>query len=431
MRNALDHFDSLVGSMERNLLPKARRLQSLGVGRSESPIQEVELLQRVPRIPQLKSFGPRRVQLQPIQPKSMRAPAKPSLRRNEPTRPLLGSLAQAAATPKHSEHEPALAAGDQSLTLWAESPDEARAFLSRISTGGETLPITKIFVAKRSPKSRSNAYMGGEYYRTSDDSDVDVYDEVVLAPTTIVDLVQWGTCDVILSRGSEPIVVIEDTTHIVRMNLYQRVPRVARAADLGVPALVLQGTRGLDLTKRGDLWGLHRYLQVFDALANLYPNNPPLAIHYLATPAGERDAQDQLVKHVVALVEGDRAKVDADRRENLSGMRSVLTQGVNGKTPRDIPCIDHTGAEVVVRIGARPHRKSWVEKGSGQRDPYLGLIAAAKYIYCYGPGGRKVKRLVVEFTYLPRGFWFFENPNSTALYKRLPFELADEVRFLG
>jgi hypothetical protein len=64
-------------------------------------------------------------------------------------------------------------------------------------------------------------------------------------------------------------------------------------------------------------------------------------------------------------------------------------------------------------------------------DPYVGLIAAAKYIYCYNEKGQQVKDLVVEFTYLPKDFWFFRDRKTTALYKRLPFEFADQVRFLG
>jgi hypothetical protein len=64
-------------------------------------------------------------------------------------------------------------------------------------------------------------------------------------------------------------------------------------------------------------------------------------------------------------------------------------------------------------------------------DPYVGLIAAAKYRYCYDRAGYKVKKLIVEFTYLPEGFWFFENPETTALYKTVPLQLPDEVRWLG
>ncbi len=65
-------------------------------------------------------------------------------------------------------------------------------------------------------------------------------------------------------------------------------------------------------------------------------------------------------------------------------------------------------------------------------DPYVGMILAAKMIYCYDNDGIQTRPLVVEFTYLPPNFWFFKDAaNATALYKRLPYEFADEVRFLG
>src|SRR5207253_648504 len=95
--------------------------------------------------------------------------------------------------------------------------------------------------------------------------------------------------------------------------------------------------------------------------------------------------------------------------------------------------IDHTSEDdVVVRIGANPNVKSWREKGSGQMDPYVGMILAAKYMYCYDGHGTQIRNLRVDFTKLPPGFWFFKDgARATALYKRLPFEFANEVRFLG
>src|SRR6266566_3471670 len=123
----------------------------------------------------------------------------------------------------------AVPAGDTSLTLWAESPDEARGFLARAARVGLSFPIEHILVAKRSPTVRHNRYIRGEYYPATVDDAVDVFNEVVIAPQSIIDLVDWCTCDIMFTYGANPIVVFEDTTHIVRMNLYQRIPRLARA----------------------------------------------------------------------------------------------------------------------------------------------------------------------------------------------------------
>jgi hypothetical protein len=65
-------------------------------------------------------------------------------------------------------------------------------------------------------------------------------------------------------------------------------------------------------------------------------------------------------------------------------------------------------------------------------DPYVGMILAAKYMHCYDRAGRKTRNLRVDFTHLPPGFWFFKDGDqATALYKRLPVEFPDKVRFLG
>ncbi len=318
------------------------------------------------------------------------------------------------------------------LTLWAESPEEARAFMKYAVSNPKFPIIEKIYVAKRSPNFRTNSYVGGHYYETTNDAAVDVINSVITAPHAIVDLVQWCTCDVMLSVGELPCVVLEDTTHIVRMNLYQRIPRLARAALLGVPSLILQGTRGLDFSLRGDRWALYRYLQAFNGIAICYPNTPTLPFWYEPDPTLENEAHVFVIEHIIALLTKNNEKVMSDRHRILSIIETTLRNGFRGDIARDIPSIEHDGDEVVVKVGVKPDKKSWVEKGSGQMDPYVGMILAAKYIYCFDEFGRKVKPLVVEFTYLKSDFWWFSDlATTTSLYKRLPIEFADKVRWCG
>lgn len=325
--------------------------------------------------------------------------------------------------------EEAIRTEDDSLVLWAESPGEARAFLSRVSRSGSMI-FDRIFVAKRTG-SRANWYLRGEYYRTTDDSVVDVYDEVVLAPGPVADLVQWCTCDVMISRGVRPLVVFEDTTHIVRMNLYQRFPRLARAASLAVPSVMLQGTRGLDFNMRGDRWGWYRYLQGVEAIARVHRESPTALFWYVEEATSIQAAEESAIAYVEAVVAGRRAAVDKLCWDSIALIRSELSNGVRGDVAPPIPSIEVQRDAVIVKVGARPEAKSWREKGSGQMDPYLGLILAAKYIYCYDPHGEKCRQLILRFVHLPPGFWFFADAETTALYKRLPIEFADEVEFLG
>ena len=91
--------------------------------------------------------------------------------------------------------------GAEGLCLWAESPEEARNFLARGRQSNFIRGLSKIFVAKRSANSRGNNYTGGVYYRTTNDENVDVYDDVILAPGKVTELVQWCTCDIMVSKA--------------------------------------------------------------------------------------------------------------------------------------------------------------------------------------------------------------------------------------
>lgn len=320
------------------------------------------------------------------------------------------------------------------LILWAESPEEARIFLDRARRQSFGHVIDKIYVAKRSAKNRANNYVAGEYFCTSDDNDVTVYERVIIAPNSIIDLVQWCTCDVMLSRGDRPILVLEDTTHMVRMNVYQRIPRLFKAAMLGVPALALQGTRGLDFSKRGDCWGLHRYMRAFAAISRTIPTTPVLPFFYVPTDPNndEAIAETAAFKYIDCLVRDDKPNAERLKNTLLATIIDIEENGYQGQFARDIQSIEVNDLQVIVNIGAQPDKKSWKEKGSGQMDPYIGMIAAAKYIYCFDKAGNQIKEMVVRFKFLPEDFWWFRNwEESKSLYKTLAFEIADKVEFLG
>lgn len=324
---------------------------------------------------------------------------------------------------------------ESDLVLWAESPEEARNFLGIWNSSKMHFEISRIFVAKRSGKSRSNSYLHGQYYATTNDRYVDVYEDVVItASPQIIGLVEWCTCDIMLSWGNNPIVAIEITTHIVRMNLYQRIPRLAKAAMNGVPSIALQGTRGLNFEMRGDRWALYRYLKTFIAMEKLYPDTPPLPIYYLPDANEEEKAQQTTLQYINHLLIKDSASIKGLSEKIIQEANETLENGMFGKQeiPPDIPSIEHSGDEVIVHIGAKPDKPSWRTKGSGQMDPYIGMIVAAKYLYCYDSHGNQVKPLIVKFTYLPKGFFFFENwETSNSLYKTLAFKIADKVEFCG
>lgn len=319
------------------------------------------------------------------------------------------------------------------LTLWAESPEEAAIFLTRAARHQFENRISKIFVAKRSSKSRSNSYVQGEYFETSNDRAVVVYDEVIVAPKAIIELVQWCTCDIMISCGDVPLAVVEDTTHIVRMNVFQRMPRLFKASILGVPAVSLQGTRGLDFRLRGDCWGMHRHLSAIAAINRVYRRSPVLEFFYQpAIPGSEFEAEAGMFHYLAALADGDAVSASCIAATVVERIAYAEAHGFMGCIAPHIPSIEVSAKQVIVHIGAQPERKSWKEKGSGQMDPYIGMIAAAKYMYCFDKTGAKTREMIVSFTHLPPTFWWFDGwEDSSSLYKTLAFEIADKVVFCG
>lgn len=319
------------------------------------------------------------------------------------------------------------------LILWAESPEEARNFLQRAKRQAFPFAISVIYVAKKSAKNRANSYVEGEYFVTSNDDEVTVYQEVIIAPKPITELVSWCTCDVMLSRGQTPLAVLEDTTHIVRMNIFQRIPRLYKAAMLGVPAIVLQGTRGLDFSKQGDCWGLHRYIKAFAAICKRFPKPGVLPFFYVPTTEGDEDrAENEAFGYLTSIIGGDCERVNAIKDRVVTQVFHIASNGYLGYSAPEIPSIEVGATEVIVNVGAKPDKKSWAAKGSGQMDPYIGMIAAAKFIYCFNADGEQVKDLIVRFKFLPPDFWWFQGwENSRSLYKTLAFEIADKVEFLG
>ncbi|EPR9417417.1 hypothetical protein ACU9ZA_004831 [Klebsiella pneumoniae] len=316
------------------------------------------------------------------------------------------------------------------LTIWAESPEEARNFIRNIYSKVNLPIISGIRVAKKNPSSRGNNYVAGSYYIATNDEHVDVTNELIQAPQAIVELVQWCTCDIMISVGDHPVCVIEDTTHIVRMNVFQRVPRIIKAAQLGVHAIILQGKQGLDLNKRGDNWAIYRYMLPYQKANKIYPT---LIAPVLYLPNDEDQCRAEMeVANLLATIFYAPNLISDKKLSIGKNLDDIVLHGFNGNIAPPINSIRVSDKEVVVKIGARPERASWRSKGSGQMDPYIGMIAAAKYAYCFDHAGNKTRDLVVEFTFLPDGFFYFTDwESSTSLYKRLAFEIADKVVFCG
>ncbi len=163
------------------------------------------------------------------------------------------------------------------------------------------------------------------------------------------------------------------------------------------------------------------------------PTSAALPFCYFPSQPGDEAAKERLAfDYLDSLIVGDAAKAQYIRLRAIAELDRVTEEGYLGWIAPHINSIEVANNHVTVHIGANPEVKSWREKGSGQMDPYIGLIAAAKYIYCFDAAGAQIKSMKVRFSNLPPDFWWFENyQTSRSLYKTLAFEIADEVEFAG
>ncbi len=312
------------------------------------------------------------------------------------------------------------------ITVWAESSGEAEQFLKRIARSGLTFRIDEIYVAKTSGKSRANTYRGGQYHKY-DIAQQACLDDMVKAPQSVIDAVQWCSCDLMIAVDDVVRLCIEDTTHLQGNNLFQRIPRLAKASMLGIPSIIFQGTRNLNLSQRGMRWAMKRYLNALLVINDIYKTWCIALLYH--NDQEELSKEKRLIGICNEVVMGSGALIPQEIQQVIQTMRNFAHAELGSATP-PITCIQVGSNEVRVMIGVRPDRPSWTTKGSGQMDTYLGLICAAKLLYCYDANGKQVKELNVVFKYLPNGFWWFRDKNKS-LYNTVPKEIADNLIFNG
>ena len=129
------------------------------------------------------------------------------------------------------------------VTLWAESVDEADEILKIIESCRHKIKFDEIFVAKRHGRHRTNDYLAGFYYRYHQDiglRNADVSKSI--APKSIINAVQWTSMDAYITVGEKLVFSAEMTTQLEGNNLFQRLPRAAKAVETGSAVVTLQGS---------------------------------------------------------------------------------------------------------------------------------------------------------------------------------------------
>jgi len=355
------------------------------------------------------------------------------------------------------------------IELWAESEGEVIKFFDIFPKVKKH--IDEIYVAKKGKKRDVGyRYIYGDFFRY-DLSRLSYKTHSTKCPDKIKDLVQHCMPDIIVSRDKSPILVMEITYHeLTYNNIAQRLPRVIRGAECGVPSYIFQKI-GKNTPEAPLTWfvkTLTKSEKIFDGICrpilfteenyeskiNLVKN---LFIAYITNDLKTiNNINDELSLQLSPIL--DRYSEDTllyqhrgkKRKRNwlsISSDNSRVTTIIGVKRNCDsidgIVCgVNHCHTDEDIKINRKAIRKKqhliekvgknvncvWLSKGTGGLDPYPGLVRLSQLLFAYDEKGNKIRKSVAYFREIPKDFWWFHR-NANEIYLRLIFEFADEVYY--
>lgn len=258
-------------------------------------------------------------------------------------------------------------------------------------------------------------------------------------PPVIENLIRYDRPDVILLIGGRPVLVLEKTREVpTGHNVGQRMGRLVRAVELGVPTIKFFP---FDARKHGvhsSICNLNaRLLLAFEQMSVIH-ETPTVAVNWPSNESGEllddsradRTLSDLLQQYVASGFDRDcaafyRARV-AQREEYKR--RCEVFAGY-GEPPPSLT-IENTqdalarlGADLIfdgVHLLARRQESVVYEIGMTESkcrrtDPYTGTQFIYDYIYCRTGSGVEDKRrnLILHFPKIRQQVWERENPDDS------------------
>jgi hypothetical protein len=322
-------------------------------------------------------------------------------------------------------------------TLWAESVDEADELLAMIGGTQYNIDFEDIFVAKRHGQHRTNDYLAGKYYKYYPEiglRDSDVSEQV--APNELIRAVQWTSMDVYITEGEKLIFSAEVTTQLEGNNIFQRLPRAAMACSTGSVVVTLQssGSKPSEMMFQR-LYSAHdRINSSCHAITTDVEECHPSVVLYYDDEESQAVAIDLYVSLIAACVNNQKGAIATILGQCQERMRPyilphpfpVSASETNGKA--SVKCFEVDKSKVKINMNVNPDKKSWRDKGTGQMDPYVGLIYAAALLHAYDENGNKVRDVVANFRRLPPSFWWLL-PKNGSLYRVLPSLFCDDWEF--
>jgi len=295
----------------------------------------------------------------------------------------------------------------------------------------------------------------GEWFRSLSpelaDAELSLLDDA--APHKVLEIVSYDRPDIVLLSNDEPVLVVEKTGHVpTGKNPLQRVARLVKAAETGIPSILFIPTAAKKHGENASKTNLnHRAIQTLRRIEEI-TGTPMLLVPWptdddyeLRHDGSEDERLEEFMDQFLSTdfdpkvpAAGEIREAAEREAERILSEHSAYQQPPGSVEIRptaaaiksfEIPSggtfSEDRSESVVCRFGFRTRRT----------DPYVGAQFAYDYLYCRsGPTIQDRKRnLILHMPELDRETWFDYHPyrpgNKTALWYACAdvLVLADDV----
>lgn len=276
----------------------------------------------------------------------------------------------------------------------------------------------------------SERLSGADISRLDDDS-----------PDAVLEIASYDRPDIILLRDGVPVLVVEKTGHVpTGKNPLQRVARLVKAAEIGVPGVFFVPYAAKKHGKNASKTNLnHRAIQALRRVEEV--NETPMLIPPWPTHDDYELVHDGSEDELMSRFVDQFLQEDCDpnvptaeeiRSESETGAKRILSEYAPYAKPPKSVTIQSTNSAVEQYRGLTENGSFQTSRDetvvcdfkfrTRRTDPYIGSQFAYDYLYCRtGPTVRdRDRNLVLNMPKIDRETWFEYHPykpgNKTALW---------------
>jgi hypothetical protein len=256
-------------------------------------------------------------------------------------------------------------------------------------------------------------------------------------PRPVESLIKYDRPDIILLYRGEPVLVLEKTSEVpTGHNVGQRLARIVRAVEVGVPAILYAPFRAMKHGRHANECQLNiRLLSAFRQMAH-HHGVPAIAIEWPSDKFGELlqgEAADAEIRAVIEeYLDSNHELMSGAIQSSICRMSSEYARRISERPqyaalPPSVTIeatqqtIDRLAAQDTKLANALSERPETLVYNIGMRpekckrqDPYTGMQFLYDYTDCRsGPDvADKHRNLVLHFPLIQKRHWLQNNPND-------------------